>query len=150
MQGNDRGLLGTEQADVFDLSGLTAITGVPFVDARGGNDTLIGSGFADNLRGGAGDDTLDGRFGNDILDGGAGSNTYVYADGYGADRVVRYNAGLDEFDLTGVASVHSFSDLNMVQIDKTVLIDFGGGNTLTIDKTTIAILTANQSGFLFS
>lgn len=150
LQGSGKGVNGTEQADVFNFSGLTATSGVQLIDARGGNDTLIGSNFADTLRGGNGDDTLDGRGGNDFLDGGSGANTYVFADGYGADTVVRYNVDQDKFDLTGVTGVSSFGDLVLTQIDrKTVLIDFGGGNTLTIQKTTIDILTANQSDFLF-
>lgn len=150
LQGNGRGIEGTKQADVFDLSGLTAMNGVRFIDGGRGDDTLTGSDFDDRLFGSAGDDILDGRGGSDILDGGAGRNTYVFADGYGADRVVRYNVGLDTFDLTDIAGVNSFADLVLTQIDrKTVLIDFGGGDSLTIDKTTVAILTANQSDFLF-
>lgn len=154
LQGNGRGLYGTGGMNVFDLSGLTAMTGLPFIDGKGGNDRLVGSDFDDDLRGASGDDVLDGGAGNDILNGGAGFNTYVFGDGYGADTVIKFNAGLDTFDFTGVAGVDSFADLVMTQIDpKTVLIDFdgvAGGDTLTVYKTTIGILTANQGDFLFS
>ncbi len=55
---------------------------------------------------------------------------------------------------TGVAGVHAFNDLALTQINsKTVLIDFDGipgGDTLTVQKTTIAILTAHTGDFLFS
>ena len=154
LQGNGRGLHGTGKMDVFDLSGLTTMTGLPFIDAKGGNDILIGSNFADDLRGNGGNDILDGRGGDDILNGGKGNNTFVFADGYGSDTVVKYQRGKDTFDLTGVTGVNDFSDLTLTEIDrKTVLIDFDGnpgGDTLTIHKTTIAILTANQGDFLFS
>ena len=154
LQGNGRELEGTKLADVFDLSGLTAApVNLRFIDAKGGNDTLIGSAFDDNLRGGEGDDVLDGRAGHDILDGGKGNNTFVFADGYDNDRIVKFQAGKDKVDLTGVTGVSDFSDLValMDQTDrKTVVIDFGDGDTLTIEKTTIAVLTASQGDFLFS
>ncbi|MGD9920386.1 MAG: calcium-binding protein [Pseudorhodoplanes sp.] len=154
LEGNGRGLFGTGDMDVFDLSALSAMTGLPFIDAKGGNDILIGSAFADDLRGGAHDDILDGRGGNDILDGGGGFNIYVFGDGYGSDTVVRFNAGKDVFDFRGVSGVSSFADLVLTEIDrKTVLIDFDdvpGGDTLTVHKTTIEILTANQGDFLFA
>ena len=35
----------------------------------------------------------------------------------------------------------------MTQVGKDVVIDFGGGDTLTIVKTTIAILDVHQSDF---
>jgi Ca2+-binding RTX toxin-like protein len=154
LQGNGRALYGTGEMDVFDFSGLTTMTAVPYVDAKGGHDILIGSNFADELRGNDGDDALDGRGGDDILNGGKGSNVFVFADGYGSDTVVKYQRGKDTFDLTGVTGVDDFSDLRFTQMDpKTVLIDFDstpGGDTLTIQKTTVAILTAYQSDFLFS
>ena len=154
LQGNGRELEGTKLADVFDLSGLTAApVNLRFIDAKGGNDTLTGSAFDDHLRGGEGDDVLDGRAGHDILDGGKGNNTFVFADGYDNDTIVKFQAGKDKVDLTGVTGVSDFSDLValMDQTDrKTVVIDFGDGDTLTIEKTTIAVLTANQGDFLFS
>ncbi len=154
LEGNGKMLQGTSSMDVFDLSGLTAVSGVRVVDAMGGHDILIGSDFDDRLRGGGGNDILDGRGGNDFLNGGPGRNTYVFADGYGNDTVLGYNAGKDKFDLTGVTGVNSFSDLTLTQIaPKIVLIDFdgvAGGDTLEVRGTTIEILTANQGYFLFS
>ncbi len=148
-----RELYGTAQADVFDLSGLTAApAGLRFIDGKGGDDIMTGSDFADHLRGGAGDDILDGRAGNDILDGGKGLNTFVFADGYDNDTIVKFRAGTDVVDLTGVASVNDFSELALLmrQDGKNVLIDFGNGDTLTLQKTTVNLLTANQGDFLFA
>jgi Ca2+-binding RTX toxin-like protein len=153
LDGNDRGLHGTQQMDVFDLSGLQSVDELPFIDGKGGEDILIGSDFDDVLFGGAGNDLLDGGAGNDILDGGKGLNTYVFADGYDNDTIVKYKAGKDIVDLTGVSGVSNFSEiaLLMEQIDrKTVLIDFGNGDSLTLQKTTIDLLTANQGDFLFA
>lgn len=154
LQGSGGALYGTSQGDLFDLSGLQqAPSGLRFIDAGGGNDTLIGSDFDDDLRGGAGDDILDGRGGNDILRGGSGFNTFVFGDGYGADTVIGYVAGRDMFDFRGVAGVAGFADLTLTQVaPRVVLIDFdgfAGGDTLTVQGTTIATLTANQSDFMF-
>ncbi len=153
LQGNGKGLKGTSAADSFDFSGLTSMSAVAFVDGNRGDDTLIGSAFADDLRGGKGADRLDGGGGADLLEGGRGVDTFVFADGYGADTVLDYEAGKDIIDLTGVAGVNAFGDLLLTRIDnKTVLIDFDGvlgGDTLTVQKTTIAQLTANQGDFLF-
>lgn len=119
-----------------------------------GDDTLSGLGGSDTIKGEQGNDTLRGGKGDDVLTGGAGIDTFVFADGDGADRILDYNAGEDIVDLTGVAGVHAFGDLFLQQINSnTVLIDFdgvAGGDTLTLQKTTIAALNANQGDFLFT
>lgn len=152
--GNGRTLNGTSAPDVLDFSGLTTMTNVLRIEGLSGNDTLIGSVGDDDLRGGAHNDRLDGREGNDVLRGGEGSDTIVFADGYGADTVVGYQARRDFFFFAGVTGVRDFDDLTLTQVNrKTVLIDFDGiqgGDTLTIQKTTIAVLTANQADFIFS
>ncbi len=119
-----------------------------------GDHTLSGLGASDTIKGGKGNDILIGGKGDDRLTGGGGIDTFVFADGDGADRVLDYKAGEDIFDFTGVAGVHAFGDLVLQQIgSKTVLIDFDGvpgGDSLTVQTTTIALLTANQDDFLFS
>lgn len=89
-----------------------------------------------------------------MLSGHGGADTFVFADGGGADIVKDYQFGQDKFDLTGVAGVDDYSDLHLTQINPfTVLVDFDGvpdGDTLTIQRTTIATLNANQGDFLFA
>jgi Ca2+-binding RTX toxin-like protein len=84
---------------IFDLaytstpvSGNTGMT----IEARGGNDRVSGTAFADMILGGDGDDTLRGNDGNDRLDGGSG-NDIVFGDA-GDDRLT-YTSGVDT--LTG-------------------------------------------------
>jgi hypothetical protein len=119
-----------------------------------GDDSLSGLGGSDIIKGNKGNDILRGGKGSDLLTGGSGIDTFVFADGDGADRVLDYEASKDIIDLTGVAGVHAFSDLFLEQINSnTVLIDFdgiSGGDSLTIQKTTIAQLSANQGDFLFT
>ncbi|MBP8310113.1 MAG: hypothetical protein KAY46_22755, partial [Burkholderiaceae bacterium] len=67
-------LEGSEQTDLL-LAGSSAIT----IDARGGNDVLVGSPANDTLLGGGGDDTVLRSGGNDTIDGGAGSDTWRFA-----------------------------------------------------------------------
>jgi hypothetical protein len=52
--GNGKAVIGTGAANHFDLSGLTSVAGLLSLDAAGGNDAVIGSLVADDLRGGAG------------------------------------------------------------------------------------------------
>jgi serralysin len=153
--GNGHEVIGGAGNDFFDFSGLASVSGLHFVTGKSGNDTIIGSNFADDLRGDGGNDKLKGGLGDDTLTGGSGNDTFVLTTGGGADTVTDYKFGQDKFDLTGVAGVHNFGDLHLTQIDPTtVLVDFDGvpgGDTLTIQRTTIAVLTAHQAtDFVFA
>jgi uncharacterized delta-60 repeat protein len=60
---------------------------------------LFGESGDDVLTGGAGSDTFTGGAGNDLLVGGPGDDRYVFADGWGSDRVTDLDtAGADTFD----------------------------------------------------
>jgi uncharacterized delta-60 repeat protein len=153
LQGNGRGIDGTNNAEVFDLSGLANMNRVAFVDGKAGNDMIIGSAFADVLRGGEGNDILDGGAKNDVLTGGKGNDRFVIKDGNGTDTVKDYRPG-DILDFTGVAGVNSFSDLKITAVGKkAVVIDLDGidgGETLILENTTVATLEANQRDFQFN
>jgi Ca2+-binding RTX toxin-like protein len=64
------------------------------VKGQDGNDTLLGSIFADTLDGGNGDDMLQGGLGDDTLIGGAGVDTASYA-----DRAAQVKVSLDSTKL---------------------------------------------------
>ena len=108
--------VGAAANQTFDLSGLTSITGLTFVDGGTGDDIMIGS-FADDLRGGAGSDTLRGGGGADTLSGGKDkvTDTFVFGSGGGHDTIMdltfdKSNSSLDDhIDLT-VAGVNDFGD----------------------------------------
>ncbi len=69
-----------------------------------GNDVMIGGVGADYMQGGTGDDLLDGGGGaTDILFGESGSNTYIFARGYGGNT--RINAQRP----TGATAVQTLS-----------------------------------------
>ncbi|WP_187287228.1 beta strand repeat-containing protein [Methylotenera mobilis] len=93
--------------------------GNDLLDGGDGNDTLSGSNLADTLIGGAGNDILNGNIagysysdtvgniyeggaGNDILNGTAGSDTYRYNKGDGADII---NEGYQNGNTTSVDKI---------------------------------------------
>ena len=135
-------------------------------DASVGTDTfhrcqqVRGSQFADTLSGDANNNTLDGQGGNDVLDGrggndtligGGGADTFVYADNGGADIVTDFNHGQgDKIDLTGVTGISSLADVQAIatQVGLNTVLNFGGGNTLTLNNVTATNLTAND--FIFT
>ncbi len=63
--------IGSKGDDELYASGLPEAARI---SGRGGDDTLIGSAFDDELYGGNGDDQIMGNAGNDRLDGGAGAD----------------------------------------------------------------------------
>jgi hypothetical protein len=91
--------------------------------------------------GGAGDDTMNGGTGND---------TFVFADGFGADTIVGFDASPDAtgghylLDLDSA----SFGGVNASNFASHVAIAAGGGNTLvTINGTdTITLLGVTGVG----
>ncbi|MBX9775397.1 MAG: M10 family metallopeptidase C-terminal domain-containing protein, partial [Xanthobacteraceae bacterium] len=115
------------------------------------NDTLTGDGADNQLWGIDGNDTFDGGAGNDAIWGGAGDDTFVYSSGADAIRdFVAGAGGVDEIDLRSVSGVYSLADVlaRAVQVGANTVIDFGGGNTLTLDNINKNSLVSGD--FLFS
>ncbi len=118
--GNDR-ISGSDEANLIDAG-----DGDDLVDALGGDDTVLG---------GDGDDTIDGGTGNDTLEGGEGDDLFVFADGDGADRIEDFEdpaSGGDRIDVSGVSSVSGFGDLAISAVGGDALVDFGGGDSITL------------------
>ncbi len=154
---NDQ-LTGTGADETFDLSNLTSVDHLTYLDAGSGNDTIIGSdAWNGDLRGGAGNDTLRGGAGDDKLTGAAGVDLFVFTTGGGHDTIedlkfsskTAVNAADDHVDLTsfGLADYNALHGL-MVTNGTNVDIHFTGGEILTITKTTIDILDHHQADFL--
>ena len=95
--GNGRTQRVDEQGNLLAMTGLIEnVIGSPFADAIRGNaadNTLAGGAGNDVLLGDAGDDTLVGDAGNDLLDGGAGND--ILNGGDGSDTLLG-NSGDDE------------------------------------------------------
>lgn len=66
--------------DRLDFSGLAILNpSATGIDGRNGDDWIVGTPYADVIRGSAGNDVLRGNSGDDYLDGGAGNDT-LYGD----------------------------------------------------------------------
>jgi Ca2+-binding RTX toxin-like protein len=92
--------------DTIDAGSLN--TPVTFrADGRAGNDTLLGSPFADVLIGGDGNDVVDGNGGDDSAFLGAGDDQFAWDPGDGNDVVDGMN-GADTVRFTGGAGGDTF------------------------------------------
>jgi Ca2+-binding RTX toxin-like protein len=79
-------------APVLAQAAIVGTTGRETLQGTAGADILTGFGEDDSLSGLGGDDVLDGGAGDDTLfggdlNGGAGDDTYLFAGGYGQDRI---------------------------------------------------------------
>ena len=135
--------------------GADTFTGVSRARGSNFNDTIFGDGNANVLDGQSGNDLLGGRGGNDTLIGGANSDTFFYS--AGADVVTDFDrsggsfnhAEGDVINLVG-SGVTNWAQLQsiMSQNGTDTLINFGGGNTMTLSNVALSNLT--QSDFVFS
>lgn len=149
--GNNRAVLGNAKANTFDLSGLTSIYGISYLDGAGGNDTIVGSTFGDTLRGGIGNDTIEGGAGTDTLYGDAGGDTFVFRSNFGRDTIVGFAATGAAHDFVQFDK-SVFADFSAVvaasaQVGTAVVITLDGSNDITLQSMTLAKLTA--ADFLF-
>jgi hypothetical protein len=117
------GLGGYAQGDL--LNDVENIIGSKFAD------TLIGDGGDNRFKGGAGNDLLDGGGGDDWLKGGCGEDSFVFAPGFGQDRIRDFDAnpagGQDVLDLSAF-------DILAADFERRVMIaDVGSDTLLTID-----------------
>lgn len=117
-----------------------------------GNDFLDGGAGADVMRGDAGFDTINGGAGNDTLAGNFNADTFVFEDGHGQDIINDFEAlnTFEKIDLTGISAISDFTDLSdnhMSQSGSNVVVDTGGGNSITLNSVLLADLGADD--FIF-
>lgn len=89
-------LYGTGRENLFDISGVTSVTGSARFSLGKANDVFIGHAGTDNVLGGSGNDRLEGGGGNDQLQGDAGGDELLGGDGNDA-----LLGGLDNDTLDG-------------------------------------------------
>lgn len=119
--GNDKLYSGTDDDVVFGGEGNDDINGYDGDDSlfggegndaiRGGrgDDVMDGGAGDDDLRAGAGDDEIDGGDGDDVMRGGDGADIFIA--GPGADKVVDFEQGTDQVDLTAYGFLQSAEDV---------------------------------------
>ncbi|RZM88519.1 hypothetical protein CWO91_42495, partial [Bradyrhizobium genosp. SA-3] len=108
----------------------------------GGVNSVAGSGFSDTLKGSSGADSLLGN---------GGADTFIYASGGGADFIGDFSqAQADKIDLSGVTGIYTLADVQALasQQGPNTFINFGNGDSLTLQNVTLSNLTA--ADFVFS
>ncbi len=111
-----------------------------------GYDLIFGGTGQDYLYGEGGNDTLDGGTDRDALTGGGGVDTFVFALGYGFDRVLDFENGLDRFDVSSWG-LTGFGDLTLEARGAHTRVNFGSGDVIYVENMLIAEFDA--ADFIF-
>ncbi len=149
------------QNDVHGHDTIWGGAGNDTVNGGGGNEVIYGEAGNDSLLGGIGNDTIYGGDQYDTIIGGAGddelwgmfnADRFVFADGFGADVIMDFDAqnAFEKIDLSGVSVIVGLADLmanHTSQAGGHVLIDDLAGNTITLVGVTLGDLDA--SDFVF-
>jgi Ca2+-binding RTX toxin-like protein len=137
-------------AQLANVENLT-LTGRKNIDATGNGvgNVLTGNSGDNTLTGLGGKDVLDGGKGDDVLAGGALSDRFVFKTGYGNDTISDFDATTpahDQLDLSGLKGIGTFAALqpHMAQHGTAVIIDFGHGDTITLEHVKLNTLDAGD------
>ena len=134
--------------------------GTLFLSGGGGADTLLGGSANNELDGGSGNDFVRGYAGADRIIGGSGNDTlqgdfnadtFVFANGFGSDTIVDFEAfnNVEKIDLAGVSDITSYADLvanHLLQSGQDALI-LDGVNSIRLLGVSVADLDANDFVF---
>ena len=124
--------------------------GDDIIDGGTWNDQLFGDGGNDQLFGGDGHDQLFGGVGDDLLQGGGGADRFFFIDnanGIGNDVITDFDLARDVIDLTSVAAVRRFSDLDFRQEGDNTVIEFADGS-ITLEGIDSALLASDDFDFI--
>ena len=113
-----------------------------------GTGAFIGTGntLANTITGGAGNDVLTGGAGNDTLIGGLGNDTFMFAAGFGNDRVMDFDAnpvgGQDLLNIAalGVTAANFAANVTIADVGADTLVTIGADSIRLVgiaDATTI-------------
>ena len=150
----DLALVGTEGSDDITLvaSDGSSLDGYTYVEARGGDDVVVGSNLNEEIVGGAGDDDLQGGAGDDVLTDSQGTNTLSGGSG---DDIINLTGtsnpqgtidGGEGIDTLRVASDTNFSNISVSNVE---ILDGRGGRTELTPQDVIdkGFTTANNITF---
>ena len=151
---------GTWTVQTNDLSALTVLTAAAYsgammlgvtenwTNANGSTGTAF---VSDNVEAYAPGTPIFALSGNDTLTGASANNEFVFAQPIGNDTICNFNVATDKIDLTGLANIASFSDIQANIADDghgDAVITIGAGETITLQGISVASLTA--SDFVFN
>lgn len=126
-------------------------------DAESGNDRLWGFGANDKLTGGAGKDELIGGRGKDVLAGdgtkdGSFQDAFVFGRKSGQDTVTDFQVGKDLLGFAkGAGGIKTAADVldHAQQKGDNVIIDLGGGNTITLEHVDLGDFKGSPSDHFY-
>jgi Ca2+-binding RTX toxin-like protein len=101
------GLAFTDGDDGYDISTL-AVTGIAYIDLKGGNDIFVGTSGADRIIGGLGQDVMTGGAGADIFDFNTIAEAAVASDG-AHDEIFDFTSGVDKIDLSTIDATPAYA-----------------------------------------
>ena len=148
--GHDDGGLDVVYASVSSTLGTfierLVLTGSDNLDGTGNDiaNNLYGNSGDNSLSGLGGNDRLDGGGGNDILTGGTGADNFVFSLASGVDTITDFSAPSHD-----AINVHAYSN-GVIHLDwitqsgSDVIIDLGGGNTITVQNVAVGDVTAHM------
>lgn len=115
------------------------------VKGSSGDDIVDGGGGNDRVIGGNGADTLDGGAGSDRYNGGLGADTLIFEVDGVSDKINDFEDGLDLIDV----SAFEITDIDAIlgsgqQLGLDLVLDFGGGDTITIEDTQLSQIGADD------
>jgi Ca2+-binding RTX toxin-like protein len=143
------------------LDSVENIIGTRYADTIKGDASdnyLLGMAGNDHLSGSAGGDVLNGGLGNDVLAGGSGADIFEFTDtngvGIGVDTITDFDAtgnNHDFIDLGGIATMSSYTELygdsRIYQSGDDVIIDAAKGDEIIVKNVDIHDMTADR--FIF-
>lgn len=135
---------GTGSNDLFGGVGddtLDGEAGSGMLRGEAGNDIIMGGSGADWLDGGTGDDTLTGSGGNDRMTGGSGADTFIFAEGFGHDRIMDFTDDTDTLSFAttlwgGITDAQVFVNVYAQIMRGGVLFDFGLDGSVQVNGVT--------------
>lgn len=150
--GNDQVKGNSLSNDLEGMRGDDLLRGANGADAvlgGAGKDILHGDNGNDTLRGGEGNDKIYGTADNDNLWGEAGRDSFVFASGFGSDRVKDFDDDIDQLRLDdaiwggGKTSAQVVADFASV-VDGNTVFNFGGGQKITVTGVTDTAMFLND------
>lgn len=134
LSGNDTFLLGKGNDDFFSGGGKDLL------DGGWHNDILDGGKGDDTVIGGRGNDVVIGSQGDDTLTGGKGQDNFRFAKHFDKDTITDFRDNTDTIVLNdnlwkGHKSVRKVLNKFGEMVDGDLVLDFGGGDVLTVEDT---------------